>query len=76
MIGTEMLIVPYNGVKITTNANYAVSTCSPKIEKLVSVSVVAADYAYNIDGIAVKIELLQDGFWYDIIIPENDKITS
>jgi hypothetical protein len=68
--------VPYNGVKITANANYAVSTRSPKIQRLVSVSVKVADYTYNIDGTVVKIELLQDGLWYDIIIPESDKISS
>lgn len=67
--------VPYNGVKITANAYYAASSRSPKIQKLVSVSVEVIDYTYNADGAAVKIEVLKEGLWYDII-PENDKISS
>ncbi|OXA87296.1 hypothetical protein [Flavobacterium hercynium] len=63
--------IPYNGIKISTTANYATSSSS--VQKLVSVAVEVIDYTYDILGVSSKIAPLKPGIWTDIPIPMNNE---
>jgi len=64
--------IPYNGIKISTTANYAPSSLS-SVQKLVSVAVEVIDYTYDILGVSSKIAPLKPGIWTDIPIPMNNE---
>ncbi|WP_299161873.1 hypothetical protein [uncultured Tenacibaculum sp.] len=67
--------VPYNGIKIEAITKYSPQTSPPTKQELISIDAIVTDYTKDPNGVSSKVTLSKTGAWYDIPIPEDNKVS-